>query len=398
MPPNFIYSSLLGLAVTVVIGAVLVMTRRWHGALSHDHAVGPHKFHATPTPRIGGLAVYAGYWAAASASPPPVRDLLFAVGASAAFAFLAGMVEDFTKTGGITLRLVAPMLSGLVFCLLTGYAVTRVDIPFVDHAMALPFIAIAFTAFAMAGLTHAVNIIDGFNGLATGTTIIMLVAFAVVSLGVGDHDMASFCFVIVGVLLGFLLVNFPFGYIFLGDGGAYLLGFMIASVAVMVPMRNPDVSPWVSVVILAYPLLETAFSVTRKIRRGGSPFRPDRLHLHMLVYRRLGRRLARAAGNERLANPVTGALMWGGSLASLAAVVLVPHDREWLLVALALLFALYTLVYRTVARLRPHGAAFAKRRPGLSTPVRHVSLDGRDGCGEYPPPPGRGEGARRSRT
>ena len=104
----------------------------------------------------------------ASVSPPPVRDLLFAVGASAALAFLAGMIEDFTKTGRITLRLVAPMLSGLVFCLLTGYAVTRVDIPFVDHVMALPFVAIAFTAFAMAGLTHAVNIIDGFDGLAAG--------------------------------------------------------------------------------------------------------------------------------------------------------------------------------------------------------------------------------------
>ena len=64
MPPNLIYSSLLGLAVTVAVGAVLVVTRRWHGALSDDNAVGPHKFHAKPTPRIGGLAVYAGYWAA----------------------------------------------------------------------------------------------------------------------------------------------------------------------------------------------------------------------------------------------------------------------------------------------------------------------------------------------
>ena len=369
MPPEIIYSSLLGLAVTVVVGALLVSTRHWHGALSYDHVIGPHKFHEMPTPRIGGLALYAGYWAAASVSPPPVRELLFAVGASAAFAFLAGVVEDFTKAGGIALRLAAPMLSGLAFCLLTGYAVTRVEIPFVDHAMALPFVAIAFTAFAMAGLAHAVNIIDGFNGLAAGTVIVMLAAFAVVSLMAGDRDMALFCSVIAGVLLGFLLVNFPFGYIFLGDGGAYLLGFIVASAAVSVPVRNPDVSPWVSVVVLAYPLLETAFSVTRKIRRGGSPFRPDRLHLHMLVYRQLGGRIARATGNERLANPVTGALMWGGSLTSLAAVALVPHDRERLLVALALLLALYALAHRRMARLHSRGAVFAKQCPGLSTPA-----------------------------
>ena len=174
----------------------------------------------------------------------------------------------------------------------------------------------------------------------------MLAAFAVVSLAVDDHDMASFCFVAAGVLSGFLLVNFPFGYIFLGDGGAYFLGFVLASVAVMVPMRNPDVSSWVSMVILAYPLAETAFSTIRKIRRGNSPARPDRLHLHMLVYRRLRRRLA---GNERLANPVTGVLMWGGAMTGLVAGALVPHDREWSLAVLALLLVLYVLAYRRAA-------------------------------------------------
>ena len=191
--------------------------------------------------------------------------------------------------------------------------------------MTLPLVAIAFTAFAIAGLAHAINIIDGFHGLATGSGIIMLVAFAAVSVSAGDHDMASFCFIVASVLLGFLLVNFPFGYIFLGDGGAYFLGFVLASVAVMVPMRNSDISPWISMVILAYPLLETGFSVIRKIRRGNSPVQPDRLHLHMLVYRRLRRRLT---GNGRLANPVTGVLMWGGAMTGLIAGVLVPHDRN----------------------------------------------------------------------
>ena len=254
-----------------------------------------------------------GYWVAASVSPPPVRDLLVIVGGSAAFAFLAGLIEDLTKNAGVAARFAATMLSGLVFCLVTGYAIARLEIPFVDQLMALPIVAIAFTAFAMAGLAHAINIIDGFHGLAAGATIIMLAAFAVVSLGAGDRDMALFCFVAAGVLLGFLLVNFPFGYIFLGGrGGAYFLGFVLAAAAVMVPVRNPDVSPWTSVVILAYPLLETAFSMTRKTRRGGSPYRPDGLHLHMLIYRRFGRKLGRAAGSERVANPATGVLMWGG--------------------------------------------------------------------------------------
>lgn len=349
LPPmlsTLAFSFSLGLAVTAVAGALIVLTRRWHGALSYDSVTGPHKFHGTPTPRIGGLALYAGYWAAAVAAPPPLRELMAAVGASAAFALSAGVIEDVTKGIPAAVRLAVTLLSGLLFCLVTGYAITRLEIPFVDRALTLAPVAIAFTAFAIAGLSHAINIIDGFHGLATGSGIIMLVAFAAVSLTVGDHDMASFCFIVSGVLLGFLLVNFPFGYIFLGDGGAYFLGFVLASVAVMVPMRNPEVSSWVSMVILAYPLLETGFSVTRKVRRGNSPVQPDRLHLHMLVYRRLRRRFT---GNGRLANPATGALMWGGAMTGLIAGVLVPHDREWSLAVLAVLLVLYTLAYRRAA-------------------------------------------------
>ena len=375
----------VGLAVTAAVGGLIGLTKRWHGALSNDGMVGPHKFHRTPTPRIGGLAVYAGYWAAAGAAPPAVRDLMFVVSASAAFAFLAGVIEDSTKRVRVSVRLTATVLSGLVFCLVTDYAVTRLDIPFVDHAMALPLVAIAFTAFAMAGLAHAINIIDGFHGLATGSVIIMLVAFAVVSLGAGDRDMALFCFAAAGVLSGFLMVNFPLGYVFLGDGGAYFLGFVLAAVAIMVPMRNPDVSPWISVVILTYPLLETAFSVIRKIRRGGSPFQPDRRHLHMLVYRRLGRRLAGAARNERLANPATGALMWSGAATGLVAVALVPHDREWSLATLTLLLALYTLAYRKATVLRRGVRASASRLWSVRPAQQSVAAAGES------PPAGRGE-------
>ena len=118
-------------------------------------------------------------------------------------------------------------------------------------------------------------------------------------------------------------------------------------------MRNPDISPWVSVVILACPLLETGFAVVRKIRKGRKPWHPDRMHLHMIVYRRLRRILSGRIAREPLANPATGMLLWGGSAASLVAVALVPLEREWCLGILVLLFLLYDRTYRTVARMRP---------------------------------------------
>ena len=343
----------LGFATALAVGLAISLTRRWHGALSYDDRTGPQKFHDAPTPRIGGLAVYAGACAAALASPPPLCDLLWMTVACGGIALAAGLAEDITGSFGVFPRLAATVAAGVAFCLWSGYTVAEVGVPVLNEALAaLPAAALVFTAFGIGGVAHAVNIIDGFHGLATGTAVVALFAFAGVSLGAGDAPLASFCLVLAAVLLGFLPVNFPGGHVFLGDGGAYLVGFLLAAVAVMVPVRNPEASAWASAVVLAYPLLEVAFSVTRKVRRDRSPYRPDGLHLHMLVYRRYGKRLARAAGDDRLANPATGVLMWGGALAGSAAVVIAPNTREWSLAAFLLLAALYALAYRKAARVR----------------------------------------------
>ncbi len=337
--------TLLGLAVTFAASILIGLTKRWHGSFSYDSVSGPQKFHTSPTPRIGGLVVYGGYWAATIVAPAPVRGLMITVGASAAAAFLSGAIEDLTKGCSALVRLVAALVSGLMFCLVTGYVVAHVDVFLIDLMLALPWGAVIFTAFVMAGVTHAVNIVDGFHGLATGTAIIMMAAFMVVSLRAGDQDLALFCLITTSVMLGFLLVNFPSGYIFLGDGGAYFLGFVLASTAIMVPARNPDVSPLISLVILAYPVLETGFSVVRKILNGRKPYQPDNAHLHMLVYKDIVKRLPKAVRNERVANPVTGLLMWVGAATGLVAVSIIPHDRDWSLRVLALLLALYALAY-----------------------------------------------------
>ena len=338
----------IGFAVALAGSVLITLTKRWHGAFTFDTAKGPQKFHDAPTPRIGGLAIVAGLWAATGAASPPIRELLFALGASGTVAFASGLAEDLTKRISTTVRLLATMLSGLLFCLLTGYAVTRLEIRFVDDLMGWYFTALAFTAFAIAGMSNAVNILDGFHGLAAGSVIIMLSAFGVVAHVVGDAELVSLVIVIAATLSGFLLVNFPGGYVFLGDGGAYFSGFLLGCVAVMLPMRNPEVSVWISIVILAYPLLETGHAIIRKTsRRGHKPTQPDRLHLHMLLYRRLARTV-----KNGLANPVTGLCLWGGAMTSLVFAVLIPPQREWALFAFALQIMLYALAYRQVAPLR----------------------------------------------
>lgn len=343
----------VGFVVTLMVSVLIVLTQRWHGMVTFDVMTGPQKFHEKFTPRIGGLAVFTGLWAAASMTVPPTRELLFAFGVSSIFAFVAGLAEDLTKRVSTTLRLLSTILSGLGFCMLTGYSVSRIEIPILDIVMELSVVSVTFTIFAIAALTHAINIVDGFHGLATGSVIIMLCAFMIVASMVGDHNLVLISVVIIAVLASFLLVNFPFGHVFLGDGGAYLCGLLLAYVSVMLPERNHDVSPWVSVVVLAYPLLEIGFSIFRKtFRYGHRPSEPDKLHLHMLVYRSFARKIAKSLGSKRLANPTNGVLMWGGPITSLVAVSMIPPSRAWSLLVLSMQSVLYGLIYRRTSLQR----------------------------------------------
>lgn len=269
-----------------------------HAHLSHDQVgSGPQKIHAVPTPRIGGIAVVAGLLAGGGgllALQPEFKfnttdfGYLLLAGTPA---FLGGISEDVTKKVGVLHRLLMTMLAGSLGAWLLGAILNRLDIPGIDTALPwLPF-AVAFTVFAVGGVANALNIIDGYNGLAGGFAVIVLVAMAWVAAQVGDGFILTTALILIGALLGFLSWNWPKGRIFLGDGGAYLLGFILAELSVLLVVRNPPVSPWFPLVLMGYPVCETFFSIyRRKFLQGYSPGRPDAMHLHHLIYKRVIRR------------------------------------------------------------------------------------------------------------
>ena len=303
-----------GFFVSLLGSILIVLSKRWHGSLTFDTFTGPQKFHDKPTPRIGGLTLFVAFWMVVMATSQPTQSLLIVIGISGSLAFLAGLMEDLTKRAPVVLRLLATIISGLLFCVMTGYSVTQTEVYLVDDLIEQHFVSLVFTALAISGLTNAINVIDGFNGLAAGAVIIMASAFGVVAYMVDDYELVLLAAIIVAVLLGFLLVNFPRGYIFLGDGGAYFAGFLLASLAIMLPVRNSEISEWVSIMILAYPVLEFLYSIIRRIvRKGRRPTKPDKLHLHSLVYRSYARKIAKSLKNEKLANAITSVLLWGGS-------------------------------------------------------------------------------------
>jgi UDP-N-acetylmuramyl pentapeptide phosphotransferase/UDP-N-acetylglucosamine-1-phosphate transferase len=121
-----------------------------------------------------------------------------------------------------------------------------------------------------------------------GYSIFVLLAISYIANILGDDLVLQLSLILISSLIAFFVFNFPFGKIFMGDGGAYFVGFMMAMIGLMLGIRNEGVSNWFVLLLFIYPLYETAFSIYRKIIvRKTSPSQPDGYHLHMLIYKRL---------------------------------------------------------------------------------------------------------------
>lgn len=337
-------------AITLLGSLALVRTARWHGHFSMDSSFGVQNHHTDPTPRIGGLAIMTGLCVAWFVADDQVRAILGPMLLAGLPAFAFGLAEDVSKRVGVLPRLLATMCSGALACYLTGVAMQNTGFPPLDWLLRFMPLAVLFTAFAVGGVANAINIIDGFNGLASGAVALMLGAMGLIALQVGDPALASVSFLIIVCILGFWAVNWPFGKIFLGDGGAYLLGFLLAWIAVLLPMRNPQVNAWATMLVCAYPVLEVGFSVHRRRKREGHhPGQPDKVHLHHLIHRRVVCKLFPNAG-AALKNGLTSPLCWGFVAAPAAWAVVFAQNTPLLVFAFLLTIFAYAAVYARLAQ------------------------------------------------
>lgn len=343
---------LLGLVVSLGVALTLVWTQHLHGHLSMDSQLGVQKFHTHPTPRVGGIAILLGACSAYfTGATGHFHGLLWSLLLAALPAFVFGLAEDLTKRVSVRTRLLATMASGLLGWAITGLAITDVNVPGVDYVLGYGLVAVLFTAFAVGGVANAINIIDGFNGLSGGTVIIALLGLVFISLQAQDPAVARLCILFVFVTLGFLVVNWPLGKLFLGDGGAYFLGFTLAWIAVLLLARNPEVSAWAPMLACGYPILEVGFSIWRRKKRHLSPGDADRLHLHSLVKRRVARKLLPHTSNT-LRNSATGALMWLAALLPAWLATKYWAHTPSLVAAFLLCAFVYSAVYARLTQFR----------------------------------------------
>ncbi len=319
-------------AIAFLAGGLIVVSERWHGRYTGDSDLHkPQAMHTRAAPRVGGLAVVAGTLAGLLVLGPRNMTLSWlwpALFVAALPVFVAGLLEDITKDIGAGKRLLAAFLSAAIAWWLLG-GISRVGLSWVDDWLsAWPIGSLLFTMIAVGGCTHALNIVDGMNGLAGMIASLIAVSLALVAWQVQDVPIFLIATALASATLGFLVWNFPFGRVFLGDGGAYFLGFMLAELAVQLVVRNPGVSPFYALAVLFYPVFETLFSIwRRKFKRGVPVDQPDALHLHQLVFRRLVR--ITFSRDRRHAVPALCNAMASPYLWVLALISLVPATVWW---------------------------------------------------------------------
>ncbi|MGL5632531.1 MAG: MraY family glycosyltransferase [Azovibrio sp.] len=357
---------LISFSVSFISTLLIIRFNHFYGHISNDYDVaGVQKFHTHPVPRIGGVGIVlallsVGLWLYFQRPEIGHSFLLLLLVSMPAFA--GGLAEDLTKRAGIMVRLLLTMMSALLGYWLLGAVLSRLSIPGIDYLLSYTIFALAFTAITVAGVANAINIIDGFNGLAGMVSLMILGALGYIAFLVGDTLLWNVCLATMGGIVGFFVWNYPRGMIFLGDGGAYLVGFLIGEISVLLVARHPEVSPWFPFLLVIYPVFETLFSIYRKkVLRGTSPGMPDGLHLHMLVFKRLVRW---ATGNTSLTkrNAATSPYLWLLCSTSVIPAVLF-WDNTLILMLFSLTFAIgYVWLYRRIVLFRSP-RMLSRRRP-----------------------------------
>lgn len=342
----------------------LLLIRRYYAVSTaasggNERNIEPQRFHIGITPRIGGLAVMAGFFLGlllADQGRWAPAGWFFSLLLVLMPSWLVGVWEDLRPHLSSWLRLAVTLIAALLAVMLLDVRLTRLDIPVIDEWLASwPWLAVALTLLALTGLPHAMNIIDGFNGLAGMVAVLILSSIAYVAFKQGDSALLAVCVTLGAATVGFFLWNFPKGLIFAGDGGAYLWGGTICIVSILLVQRNPQVSPWFPMMLCIYPVWETLFSIYRKsVLRHTSPMRPDGLHFHMLVYKRLVRWMigSKDARNVVNRNSLTAPYLWGIVLMSVVPAVMFWNNSSALAAGCGLFVLFYLWIYRRMVRFR----------------------------------------------
>ena len=359
---------ILSFLTSLMVTLLVVRTASSHAGISSDFdTTGPQKFHEHPVPRVGGIGMMCALLASACLllwQGDRAASWLWLLLATGSPAFIAGLAEDLVKTLSPRRRLFFTAVSAGLAVWLLDAVIVHTAIPGVDALIGMFPFAVGLTIFVVTGVANSVNIIDGFNGLASMCVLMMLLALVYVADQSGDSVVLTLALACVGAVLGFFIWNFPAGMIFLGDGGAYFLGFLLAELSILLLNRNPGVSPMFPLLLCAYPIFETIFTMyRRKVVRRVAVGVPDGIHLHTLVHRRLVRWNSSPTGERRQTarNSMTSPYLWLLCLSSVIPAVLWWDNTAVLATFLFMFMTAYVLLYWSIVRFKTPKWLFFRR-------------------------------------
>ena len=241
------------------------------------------KVHLVSVPRCGGVAMALGaivpiiFWA-------QITPQLAAYLAGAAILFTAGMYDDF-KGLGYQVKFMAQVAAALVLVLYGGVVISDIGnlLP-IDTGLPAWF-AELLTVFVVVGVTNAINLTDGLDGLAGGISLLIFLFISFLAYGVGNMNVAIIALSISGALFGFLRFNTYPAYLFMGDTGSMLLGYSAVVLSIMLTQGSTPLSPLLPLILLGFPILDTLVVMAERIAERRSPFSPDKNHFHHRLLR-----------------------------------------------------------------------------------------------------------------
>jgi UDP-N-acetylmuramyl pentapeptide phosphotransferase/UDP-N-acetylglucosamine-1-phosphate transferase len=354
--------ALISFCVCIAIVTMAKFFPRLRGRENDTTAV--QSMHVNPTPRVGGIAIFGASACSVFFIPVPLTQGYIGFFLAISVLFIVGLKEDLGFDVSPKSRLLVLVGVSLLVVILVGEWLPRIGVFFLDPWLQYWVFGVPFTLLISASVANGFNLIDGINGLAAMTATTAAIAIAMIAYQAGYTPMANVSLMFAAAIFGFFLVNFPFGLIFLGDAGAYTIGFILAWFGIAVIVNAGAVSPWSILLTVFWPLADTLLAIYRRARRNKGSMLPDRLHVHQLVMR--GLEICFLGRNMRhISNSLATVVLAPFVIMPQVAAVLVWDDNRSaffaVVVFLALFFGSYAMGLKFVQNYR------RKRRIGRST-------------------------------
>lgn len=272
-----------GLAAATALLTVPVICRLClrHGILDMP---GEHKRHRFPTPNLGGIAIFLGFWIAVLYAlyhyhglRAELHDSLYYVVAGGIIIFVVGLVDDLSRLSA-PVKMASQVIAGTILYI-GGLKITHLFVPFIGP-MHLGVLSLPITLLWIVGVTNSINLIDGLDGLAAGVSAIAALAILFVGIYFQLYTVIVFTCAIIGACLVFLYFNHYPAQIFMGDNGSLFLGYLFAVISIIFPIKSyTTAAVFVPMVALGVPIIETIVSFIRRTVSGEKFYRADNRHL-----------------------------------------------------------------------------------------------------------------------